>query len=392
VLVLDDLSTGAGENLADAIATGRVQLIEGSVLDEELVERCMRDVDACAHLAAAVGVKLILAKPLEAMRCNAGGAEIVMGSAARNRCRLLFTSSSEVYGKVSGEGLRESSDCTIGSPARSRWSYAIAKQLGEAAAHAYVKGRAAEFVVVRLFNTVGPRQTGAYGMVLPRLVAQALAGEPLTIYGDGKQSRCFTSVHDVTPALVALLGGDAAAGVFNLGSSQPIRIVDLAAMVLERTVRLGAFVHSLLGRIWRWVRRVGAPRARYQRAGVLHRLEGHPDADRDDRRGDRCHRPSEWSRFGDRQVGERLMGEAAATVGPRVTFPSQNRPAAADDWWAFSRRLLTRLAVFVPVLTLVVGAVSFALLDQNRVGRLSRTGFRGDWVCRFFIFQFQRLV
>lgn len=235
VTVLDDFSTGREENLAAAMRSGAVEVIDGSVLDAELVERCIRSSDACVHLACVVGVKLILADPLAALLANVRGTDVVLAAAARNRRRLLYTSSSEVYGKLSSGSLAESSDLRTGSPTHLRWSYSIAKQFGEAVANAYDQAGGTEMLVVRLFNTVGPRQSAAYGMVLPRFVRQALAGEPLTVYGDGTQARCFTSVHDVTSALVALLDRHATRGTYNIGSSQPVRILDLARRVIERT-------------------------------------------------------------------------------------------------------------------------------------------------------------
>jgi UDP-glucose 4-epimerase len=236
VTVLDNLSTGSRENLSHALGSERVELVEGSVLDPDTVDRCMRTVDSCIHLAAWVGVKRIVGHPLDALRENVLGTDVVMAAAARHRRRLLFSSSSELYGKLNQGGLTESDDRLLGSPQKSRWSYAIAKEFGEALAQAYVEECRAEMIVVRLFNTVGPRQASAYGMVVPRLVRQALAGSPLTVYGDGAQTRCFTDVHDVVRALRQLLAADGAVGgVFNVGSPRAVRVVDLARMVIERT-------------------------------------------------------------------------------------------------------------------------------------------------------------
>lgn len=236
VIVLDDLSTGRRENLSASLATGRVELVEGSVLDPDLVDECVRAADACVHLAARLGVGRIVAQPLDSLRENVIGADVALSAAARHGRKLLFSSSSEVYGKVNKRGLSEDDDRLIGSPAKSRWSYAIAKEFGEALARAYVQESGTEMVVVRLFNTVGPRQAGAYGMVLPRFVRQALAGDALTVYGDGKQTRCFTDVHDVVRALRQLLAADGAAGgVYNIGSLRSVRVLDLANLVIERT-------------------------------------------------------------------------------------------------------------------------------------------------------------
>jgi UDP-glucose 4-epimerase len=236
VLVLDDLSAGSVANLGESIRSGRVTLIEGSVLDAALVDDCIREADVCVHLAARLGVQQIVAQPLSCLRENVLGTDIVLEAAMRNRRKLLFSSSSEVYGKVNQRGLSESSDRVIGAPIKSRWSYAIAKEFGESLAHSYASECGAEMIVVRLFNTVGPRQSSKYGMVLPKFVRQALAGEPLTVYGDGAQTRCFTDVRDVVRALSRLMACDGATGrAFNIGSSSSVRVVDLARLVIDRT-------------------------------------------------------------------------------------------------------------------------------------------------------------
>ena len=235
VLVLDDFSSGSSANLSASLHTGCVRVVRGSVLDAELVERCVREVDVCVHLAGTLGVARIVGRPLDALLANARGVDVVMAVASRMGRRMLFASSSEVYGKRSGQALREDSDCTIGAPSRSRWSYAIAKQFGEALVHAYHHDTGADFAAIRFFNVIGPRQSPAYGMVLPRFVAQALAGEPLTVYGDGRQSRCFTSIHDAIDAIEALLESDSTAGrTFNVGTSAAIQINDLAQRVIAR--------------------------------------------------------------------------------------------------------------------------------------------------------------
>ena len=177
VLILDDLSTGSTENVANLLSNGRVELVEGSVLDHTLVDDLMQEADACFHLASAVGVALVIERPLETLLQNVRGADVVTSTAARRECRLVFTSTSEIYGKNSDGAVPEDADRVLGSPSTSRWTYATAKTLGEMLMYGYHRERAAETVVVRLFNTIGPRQTGAYGMVLPRFVHQALAGE-----------------------------------------------------------------------------------------------------------------------------------------------------------------------------------------------------------------------
>ena len=235
VLVLDDLSTGRVENVAGAVASGRGEFVEGSVCDEQLVEECMEWADACFHLASAVGVKLIVDRSVESLTRSVRGAQVVVEGAHRLGRRLLFASTSEIYGKNS-ETLTEDSDRVLGPPSVARWSYSTAKAFGEAMALGYYREREADNVVARLFNTVGPRQTGAYGMVLPRFVGQAIADEDLTVYGDGSQSRCFAHVYDTTRALVMLMDEEGARGrAFNVGRSSEITILELAELVIERT-------------------------------------------------------------------------------------------------------------------------------------------------------------
>lgn len=216
--------------------TGAVEFVEGSVTAEALVDDCMASVDACLHLASAVGVQLVVSRPLESLLGNVRGCDIVISAAARRGRRLLFASTSEVYGKVSDESLGEGSDRLLGSTFQSRWSYATAKSFGETLAHAYQREHGAETIVARLFNTVGPRQTGAYGMVLPRFVRQAMTGEDLTVYGTGTQARCFTHVLDSVHALVLLCDADDAIGnAYNVGSSRPVPVIELAGRVIQRT-------------------------------------------------------------------------------------------------------------------------------------------------------------
>ena len=235
VIVLDDLSTGRKENLEWALATGQVEFVEGSVLDEGLVRGCMMASDLCLHLASAVGVKLIVDRPVDTLLRNIRGNDTVISAAASLERKLLFTSTSEVYGKNNGMALDEDSNRIMGSPFKSRWSYSTAKAFGEALANGYHLESGAQNIVVRLFNTVGPRQTGRYGMVVPSFVRQALRGEDLTVYGDGNQSRCFAHVQDTIRALLELLECDEAVGqVFNVGSSTAISIYELAEKVIER--------------------------------------------------------------------------------------------------------------------------------------------------------------
>ena len=236
VLVLDDLSTGRRENIEHHLEFEQVKLVDGSVLDADLVADCMRQVDACMHLASAVGVQLVVDKPLDSLQLNVRGNDIVISAAAEHGRRLLFSSTSEIYGKNSEGGIKETSDRIMGSPYKARWAYATAKAYGEHLAYAYHRERGAEVVVARLFNTVGPRQTGFYGMVLPRFVRQALADEPLTVYGNGTQSRCFAHVYDTVHALVLLMDCESATGqVFNVGCPTEVPIVELARRVIERS-------------------------------------------------------------------------------------------------------------------------------------------------------------
>jgi UDP-glucose 4-epimerase len=236
VTILDDLSTGRPENVEQLLGDGRARLVVESTDNAAVVNELMASADTCFHLASSVGVKLIVEQPLDCVLRSVRGADTVMAAAARHDTRMLFTSTSEVYGKRNGQPRGEYDDRILGPPTTSRWSYSTAKTFGEVLAYGYAYERGAETMVARLFNAVGPRQASAYGMVLPSFVRQALAGEDLTVYGDGTQSRCFTHVHDVIDALVLLIESDAAIGnVYNIGSSEPVAILDLAKRVLSRT-------------------------------------------------------------------------------------------------------------------------------------------------------------
>jgi UDP-glucose 4-epimerase len=236
VVVLDDLSTGRRENVASHTGSGSFELVQGSVLDDGLVDDLVGSVDVVMHLASAVGVQLVVDRPLDSLIRNVRGNDVVISAAARHQRRLLFTSTSEVYGKNSNGALSEDSDRVLGSPYKSRWAYATAKAFGEALAYGYHRERGLPAVVVRLFNTVGPRQRGAYGMVLPRFVRQALAGEELSVFGSGAQSRCFVHVQDSVNAMLMLCDAELATGrVFNVGSEREITIIELAGKVIERS-------------------------------------------------------------------------------------------------------------------------------------------------------------
>jgi UDP-glucose 4-epimerase len=205
------------------------------VLDRSLVDELLDAADACLHLASAVGVGLVVDRPVDTLLSNVRGTDTVLSAAAALGKPLLLTSTSEIYGKSDGRIVSEASDRTLGPTSKARWNYSTSKAFGEALALGYHREFGAANVVVRLFNTVGPRQTGAYGMVLPRFVRQALTGEPLTVYGDGTQTRCFAHVYDVVEAMVRLLGSEAAVGeVFNIGFDREIPIYELAKRVIAR--------------------------------------------------------------------------------------------------------------------------------------------------------------
>ncbi|WP_093603822.1 NAD-dependent epimerase/dehydratase family protein [Lentzea waywayandensis] len=236
VTVLDLMTTGRAENLAGVAGHTGLEIIHGSVTNSSTVDRCVSGVDAVYHLAAAVGLFTILDKTLLSLRTNIRGTENVVDAAYRYGTRLLLASTSEVYGKNTKVGLTEDDDRIIGSPLVSRWSYAEAKAVDETLTHIYAKELGLRAVIVRLFNTVGPRQSGRYGMVVPRFIGQALSGEPLTVHGSGQQIRCFCHVADVVPALIALLEDDTAtAQVFNLGSSEQVTITELAKRIIAAT-------------------------------------------------------------------------------------------------------------------------------------------------------------
>jgi nucleoside-diphosphate-sugar epimerase len=236
VTVLDDLSTGLQTNLETLTDDPRLRFVGGSVTDAELVDRLMAQCDCCLHLASAVGVELVVSDPLHTLRQIVHGTDVVLAAAAVHRPRLVFFSTSEVYGKNSGTALNEDSDRVLGSASKSRWSYAIAKSYGESLAHGYHRQHGTDTVVVRLFNTIGPRQRASFGMVVPRFVQRAIAGDDLLVYGDGSQSRCFLHVADAVAAILAVCEQpDASGRAFNIGNPDPITILALARRVLELT-------------------------------------------------------------------------------------------------------------------------------------------------------------
>jgi UDP-glucose 4-epimerase len=236
VVVVDDLSTGRLANIAGHVAAGRVRFSQGKAEDPAVIAPAFEGVALVYHLAAAVGVFRILEHPLESLRTNLDASSAVLERAAGRGIRTVFASTSEVYGKNASDALKESDDTVYGPTTRHRWLYAVTKATDELLALAYHKERGLPVTIVRLFNTAGPRQTGAYGMVVPRFVRQALGGEPLTVYGDGTQKRCFTNVHDAVDAMMALADAPAAVGqVVNVGNPNEISILDLAALVCRVT-------------------------------------------------------------------------------------------------------------------------------------------------------------
>jgi UDP-glucose 4-epimerase len=235
VTALDDLSTGSLENVASIRSDHRFSLHVGSVMDAALVAELVDGADVIVHLAAAVGVKLIVDSPVRTIETNIRGTEVVLEAASARRRRTLVASTSEVYGKSAQVPFREDQDLVLGPPLKGRWSYAASKLVDEFLALAYWKERRLPATVVRLFNTVGPRQTGRYGMVVPTFVRQALQGRPITVHQTGGQSRCFAHVADIVPALRQLCLLERAAGeVFNLGSTEEVSIGDLALRVRAR--------------------------------------------------------------------------------------------------------------------------------------------------------------
>lgn len=235
VVVIDNLATGANRNLANLEGQRNFRVVLGSILDELLVDELVDETDVVVHLAAAVGVKLIVEQPLRSLRTNIRGTEIVLDAVHRYRRTAFIASTSEVYGKNSGK-MHEQADRVLGPSTIARWSYSASKAVDEHLAMAFWREKQIPTIVARFFNTVGPRQTGAYGMVLPRLVSQALLGRDLTIYGDGNQTRCFCDVEDAVRAIVGLLDDRAAVGeVFNVGSEEEVSIGEVGERILGAT-------------------------------------------------------------------------------------------------------------------------------------------------------------
>ena len=235
VVAIDDLSTGRVENVSHLRPLPHFQFVRETIRNSQVLDRLTSEADVLVHLAAAVGVQLIVDDPVRTIRTNVMGTEAVLEAANRYSCKVLLASTSEVYGKGVRVPFREDDDRLMGSTTRSRWAYAESKAVDEFLGLAYHRQFGLPLVVMRFFNTVGPRQTGRYGMVVPRFVRHALKGEPLQVYGDGTQSRCFADVDDVTRAIASLAEHPQAVGqVFNVGATEEITIRDLA----ERVIRL----------------------------------------------------------------------------------------------------------------------------------------------------------
>ena len=236
VVVLDNLSTGNRKNIDHLVSNSSFKFVEGSILDLTVVDECVQSVDHVLHFAAAVGVFTIVDKPLESLMTNLKGTENILEAAHKHRKEVLIASSSEIYGKNASGALHEESDRIIGSPLKSRWSYSEAKAIDESMAYFYYQEKKLAVRLVRFFNTVGPRQVGHYGMVVPRFVSAALKNEPLTVYGTGSQSRCFCHVYDAVAGVLAVIGTDVTLGeVFNIGNDEEITIENLAHEVIELT-------------------------------------------------------------------------------------------------------------------------------------------------------------
>ena len=236
VTAVDNFSTGRASNLSSLHRSNDFTLIEGSILDTNILSPLIKNVDYVFHLAAAVGVFNIVNNPLASLLTNIRGTENVLEEAYKSNVPVFLTSSSEVYGKNISDSLKESDDRILGSPVTLRWSYSEAKAIDESLAYAYFIEKQLETRIVRFFNTVGPRQLGAYGMVVPRFVKAALANEPITIYGDGKQTRCFAHVYDVVDAVMAIAFGENTIGkVMNIGNNTEISINALAKKIIDET-------------------------------------------------------------------------------------------------------------------------------------------------------------
>ena len=234
VTILDNMSTGSASNIAHL--EGKIEIIKGDIRDVATVEKAMANADLVLHMAAALGVNTILESPIESVSTNFTGSEVVLQAATKLNKRIIIASTSEIYGKNPKQPLNELDDRVVGTPQKIRWTYSDAKALEEAIAHALFLTKGLKVTTVRLFNTVGPRQTGRYGMVVPRFVQAALSGQPITIYGDGTQSRVFCHVADAVRAILILAADDKSIGeVYNIGGVGETTIKQLAEKIIERT-------------------------------------------------------------------------------------------------------------------------------------------------------------
>ena len=243
VTILDNMSTGSASNIAHL--EGTIEIIKGDIRDVATVEKVMANAELVLHMAAALGVNTILEAPIESVSTNFTGSEVVLQAATKLDKRIIIASTSEIYGKNPKQPLNELDDRVVGTPQKIRWTYSDAKALEEAIAHALFLTKGLKVTTVRLFNTVGPRQTGRYGMVVPRFVQSALAGQPITIYGDGTQSRVFCHVADAVKAILILAGDDKSIGeVYNIGGVGETTIKQLAEKIIERTKSTSAITYT----------------------------------------------------------------------------------------------------------------------------------------------------
>ena len=243
VTILDNMSTGSASNIAHL--KGKIEIIKGDIRDVATVEKAMANADLVLHMAAALGVNTILESPIESVSTNFTGSEVVLQAATKLNKRIIIASTSEIYGKNPKQPLNELDDRVVGTPQKIRWTYSDAKALEEAIAHALFLTKGLKVTTVRLFNTVGPRQTGRYGMVVPRFVQSALAGQPITIYGDGTQSRVFCHVADAVKAILFLAADDKSIGeVYNIGGVGETTIKQLAEKIIERTKSTSAITYT----------------------------------------------------------------------------------------------------------------------------------------------------
>ena len=241
VIILDDLSTGSYKNIEHLANSGNFKFIEDSVLKENVVEDLVKSSDVVYHLAAAVGVRLIIEQPSKTIQTNILGTETILKTCSRYHKRVLITSTSEVYGSGISERFREEDSCIIGPPNKRRWSYAASKLIDEHLTFSYYYEEQLPIIIVRLFNIIGPRQTGRYGMVVPTFISQAMNNEPLTVFGDGKQTRSFLSVNDAIKALIDLMDNPKAIGeVFNIGSEEENREI-LGVLAAAKLKKLNGF-------------------------------------------------------------------------------------------------------------------------------------------------------